>query len=84
MKSGCGSCYNSQHKRVSSVILHTMLGVAIYWKLKIQTSIASDSTDVEIKCVYKAVKKTKVIHKYMKALAIHTVSQTVHWEDNTR
>ena len=31
----------------------------------------------------KAVKKTKVIRRYMEALAIHSGAPTVHWEDNT-
>ena len=33
--------------------------------------------------MYKAVKKTKVIRRYMEALAPHTGAHTVHWEDNT-
>ena len=33
--------------------------------------------------MYKAVKKTKVIRRYMEALALHTGAPTVHWEDNT-
>ena len=33
--------------------------------------------------MYKAVKKTKVIRKYMEALALYTGAHTVHWEDNT-
>ena len=31
----------------------------------------------------KAVKKTKVVRRYMEALALHTGAHTVHWEDNT-
>ena len=34
--------------------------------------------------MYKAIKKNKAICRYMEALAIRTVEQTVHWEDNTR
>ena len=45
--------------------------------------MASDSTDGEIRCMYKAVKKTKVIRRYMEALALYTGAPTVHWEDNT-
>ena len=33
--------------------------------------------------MYKAVKKTKFIRRYMEALALYTVSTTVHWEYNT-
>ena len=43
-----------------SGILHTLLGVAVFWKLHIQPAIASDSTDGEIRCMYRDVKKTKV------------------------
>ena len=64
-------------------IIHTLLGVAVCWKVYIQLAIASDSTDGETRCMYKAVKKTKVIRRYMEALALHTGAPTVHWEDNT-
>ena len=33
--------------------------------------------------MYKAVRKTKAIRRYMEALALHTGTPTVHWEDNT-
>ena len=33
--------------------------------------------------MYKAVKKNKVIRRYMEALALYTGAPTVHWEDNT-
>ena len=33
--------------------------------------------------MYKAVKKNKVIRRYMEALELHTGATTVHWEDNT-
>ena len=39
-------------------------------------------TDGYIRCMYKAVKKTKVINRYMESFALHTVAPTVHWEDN--
>ena len=60
-------------------IIHTMLDVAVYWKVKIQTAIASDSTDGEIEYMYKALKKTKFIRRYMEALALLTVAPTVKW-----
>ena len=44
-------------RRSVSGIMHTLFGVAVYWKVQIQASIASDSTDIEIRCMYKAVKK---------------------------
>ena len=34
--------------------------------------------------MYKAVKKVKVIRRYMEAVALHTGTHTVDWEDNTR
>ena len=33
--------------------------------------------------MHRAVKKNKVIQRYMEALALHTGSQIVHWKDNT-
>ena len=70
-------------RRSVSGIIHTLLGGAVCWKVHIQPAIASDSTDGEIRCMYKAVKKTKVIRRYMEALALYTGAHTVHWEDNT-
>ena len=64
-------------------IIHTLLGVAVCWKVQIQPAISSDSTDGEIRCMYKAVKKTKVIRRYMEALALSTGAPTVHWDYNT-
>ena len=52
-------------------------------KVHNQPDIASDSTDGEIRCMYKAVNKTKVIRGYMESLALHTGTPTVHWDDNT-
>ena len=33
--------------------------------------------------MYKAVKKTKAIWRYMEALELHTGAHTVHWEETT-
>ena len=33
--------------------------------------------------MYKSVKKTKVIWRYLEALALYTRAPTVNWEDNT-
>ena len=33
--------------------------------------------------MYMAVKKNKVIRRYIEALALQTGAPTVHWEDNT-
>ena len=64
-------------RRSVSCIIHTLLGASVCWKLQIHPAIASDSTDGEIRCMYKAVKKTKVIRRYMEALALHTDEPTV-------
>ena len=48
-------------RRSVSVIIHSLLGVAVCWKVRIQPSIEYDYTDGEIRCMYKAVMKTKVI-----------------------
>ena len=52
-------------RRSVSDIIHTLLGVAVCWKVQNQPDIASASTDGEIRCMHKAVKKTKVIRRYM-------------------
>ena len=62
-------------RRSVSGIIHTLLGVSVCWKVQIQPAIASDSTDGEIRCMYNAVKKTKVIRRYMEALALYTALQ---------
>ena len=66
-----------------SDIMHNMLGVSVWWKVPIQPDISYGSTDGEIRCMYEAVKKNKVIRRYTEALELHTGSHTVHWEDNT-
>ena len=38
-------------------IIHTLLGVAVCWKVQIQPDIAYDPTDGEIRCMYKDFKK---------------------------
>ena len=38
-------------RRSVSGIIHTLLGVAVCWKVQIQPAIASDSTDGEIRCM---------------------------------
>ena len=68
--------------RSVSGIIHTLLGVSVWWKVNIQPAIAYDSTGGEIRCVYKSVKKNKFIQRYMEALAFHTSAPTVHWEYN--
>ena len=65
-----------------SGIIHTLLGVAVFWKVQIQSAIASDYTDEKI-FMYKYVNNTKAIQCYMEALSLHTGSPTVHWEYNT-
>ena len=69
-----------KRRRSVSVIIHTLIGVTVCWKVQIQPAIASDSTDEETRCMYKYVKKTKVIRRYMEYLALHTGTPTLHWE----
>ena len=59
----CLECHqNSNHARILnrrrsvSVIIHTLLGVAVFWKVHIQTDIIFEPTDGEIICMYKAAK----------------------------
>ena len=80
---------NADHARIInrrrsvSGLIHTMLGVAVCWKLHIQPAIASDSTEGEIIRTYKSVNKTKVIWRETEALALHTGATKLHWEGNT-
>ena len=57
-----------------------MIGVAVLWKVQIQPAVAYDSNDGEIRCMCKAVNKTKFIWRYMEQLALLTDAPTVHWE----
>ena len=69
------------HRRRSvSGILHTIFGVAVYWKVQNQPAIASDWTDVEIICIYNSIKKNKVTRRCMEALALHNSSTKVNLE----
>ena len=36
-------------------IIHTLLGVKLFWKIQIQPDVSSNSTDVKIRYMYKAV-----------------------------
>ena len=40
-----------------------MLGVPVFWKVHTQTVIEYESTDGEIRCMYKADNKNKVIQR---------------------
>ena len=80
----CLECHqNSDHDRIInkrgsvSGIIHTLLGVAVFWKVHIQPDIVFDPTYGEIICTYRAVKR-KFILTYMEAWAIHTGSPTLH------
>ena len=66
-------------RRPVLVIIRTLIGVDVCWKLQIQPAIASDSTDGKIICMHKYVKKTKIIRRYMESLALHTGTPTVYW-----
>ena len=59
-------------RRSVSGILHTLLGVAVCLKLLIQPAVAYASTDGGIRCMNKALKKTKATRIYMKDLSLHT------------
>ena len=66
----CLECHqDADHARILSKrgsvldIINILLGVAVCWKVQIQPAIASDSTDGEIRYMYKAVNKTKVIRR---------------------
>ena len=48
-----------------SGIIHNLIGVSVCCKLQIQPAIESEYNYGEIRCMYKAVNKTKVIHIYM-------------------
>ena len=65
-----------------SGIIHTTIGVLVWWKVWIKIDVAYESTDVWIRWMYKAVNNTKWIWCHMEDLAIHTGSPTVHWSDN--
>ena len=51
--------------------------------MHIKPAIESDSTEGEIICILKAMKKTKVIRRYMEDLALHTGAPKVYWEEDT-
>ena len=48
-------------KRSVSGIIHTLLDVAVYWKVQIKPDVASNSTDGEIRWVLQYDRKTTVI-----------------------
>ena len=66
-------------RRSVSGIIRALLGVSVFWKVQNQPYVAYDSTDGKIRYVYKDVKKTNSIQRYMEALALHTGVPTVHW-----
>ena len=65
-------------RRSVSVIINTILGVAVFWKVQIKPTVNSESTDGDNRYMYKAVKKIKAIQGCMKYLALHTGAPTVH------
>ena len=66
-------------RRSVSGIIHTLIDDAVCLKVQVQQDIASESTDVEIRCVYNSVNKANAIRCYMASLALQTVAPTVHW-----
>ena len=82
----CLDCYQYvDHTRILNIrrsvsgVIHTLFGVAVWWKVQIQPALASDCTNRETFCMNKAVNKTKVIRRYMESLALNKGSSTVHW-----
>ena len=59
--------FNNRRWYVSGII-HTIIGVLVWWKVQIQKDVASEYTDVWIILMYKAVKKTEEIWCYMEDL----------------
>ena len=53
---------NNSIRSVSGII-HTIIGITFLWKLQIQPAVASESTDVEIKYMYKVVNIIKAIRR---------------------
>ena len=64
-------------------IFNTVLVIAVFRKVKIQSVFDSDSYDGKTWCLYKADKKPKYAWRYMESIALQTGAKTVHWEDNT-
>ena len=56
---------NLNRRRLVPGIIHTRIGVAVFWKVQIQTDVASDSTGGEIRCIHKDVNKNKYIQSCM-------------------
>ena len=59
-------------------IIHTLLGVSLFWRVQIQLAVASEYTEGLIKYMYNCVKKTIGIIRYMEFLKLHTTSPTVN------
>ena len=51
-----------------SGIIHTILGVSLLWTFQIKSAVASASTGEEIHYMYKSIKNTKDIQRYMEDL----------------
>ena len=64
-------------------IINTLLDIYFFWRIKIQPDVDSDSTEVEIKWLYKNSKNNKSIWQYTESLGIPIAAKTVHREDNT-
>ena len=59
-------------------------GVIVAWSTNIQTSIAADSTDAELKSIYSAVKKVTSLRHFLTSSSIHDLLQqpTIIYADN--
>ena len=68
-------------RRPVSRIIHTILGVDVFWKVQIQPAVYLEYTGGGISYMHKYVKKAKAIGRYREELALHTGEPTVHWKD---
>ena len=55
-------------RRYVSVIMKTLLGIIVLWKLQMNPYVTSDSTNGKKCYMYKYVKNTKAIWRYMEDL----------------
>ena len=66
-----------------SGIIHTTIGVAIFWKVKIKFLIASNTSDGKMNDIHeKDANNTKYVRCYMESLDLHIGEPNIHWEDN--
>ena len=64
------------------VIIHTLLGVSLFWKVQNNPVVNSGSTYEEICCIFKAVDNTNSVSCYMEYFPLNTRSPTVYLKNN--